>query len=49
MRVWGKNGKTWLEIVAGGSAKTKASMALATERSGHPFATLTPTVGACGL
>jgi hypothetical protein len=49
MRVWGKDGMTWPNIVAGGSAKTKASMAHTTERLGHPFATVTLTVGAHGL
>ena len=49
MRVRGKDGMTWPDIVAGGSVETKASVALATERSGHPFATLMPTVGARGL
>jgi hypothetical protein len=36
-------------IVAGGSTETKASVASATEHLGHPFATVTPTVGARGL
>jgi hypothetical protein len=49
MRVWGNDGMTWPDIVAGGNAKTKASMALAAEHLGHPFATLMPTVGARGL
>jgi hypothetical protein len=46
MREWGKDGMTWPNIVAGGSTKNNASVALATERSGHPFATVMPTVGA---
>ncbi len=49
MRVWGKDGMTWPNIIAGGSAETKASVALATERLGHPFATVMLTVGARGL
>jgi hypothetical protein len=49
MRVWGKVGMTWPDIVAGGSTETKASVALATEHSGHPLATVMLTVGARGL
>ncbi len=49
MRVWGKDGMTRPDIVAGESAEIKASLALATEHSGHPFATMMPTVGARGL
>jgi hypothetical protein len=49
MRVWGKDGMTWPHNVAGGSVGTKAIVALATERSGHLFATVMPTVGARGL
>jgi hypothetical protein len=49
MRVWGKDGMTWPDIVAGGSAKTEARGRLATECSGHPFATVMLTVGAGGL
>ena len=49
MRVWGKDSMTWTNIIAEGSAETNASVAVATERSGHPFATVTPTVGARGL
>jgi hypothetical protein len=49
MRVWGRDGMTWPDIIAGGSAETKASVALATECSGHPFAMVMPTVGARGL
>jgi hypothetical protein len=49
MRVWGKDGMTWPNIVAGRRAEIKASVALVTERLGHPFATVMPTVGACGL
>jgi hypothetical protein len=49
MRVWGKDGMTWSNIVAGGSTETKASAALAAEHFGHPFATVMPTVGARGL
>jgi hypothetical protein len=49
MKVWGKDGMAWPDIVAGGSAEMKARVALATEYSGHPFATVTPTVGARGL
>ncbi len=48
-RVWGKDGMTWPNIVAGGSTETKASMAFAIEHSGHPLVTLTPTVSARGL
>jgi hypothetical protein len=44
MRVWGKAGMTWPNIVAGGSVETEASMALATEHSGHLFATVMPMV-----
>ncbi len=48
MRVWGEDGMTWPNIVAGGSAE-EASVVLATERLGHLFATVTPTVSARGL
>jgi hypothetical protein len=37
---------TWPNIVAGGSTETEASVALVTEHSGHPFATVTLMVGA---
>jgi hypothetical protein len=43
------NGMTWPNIIVRGSAETKASMAFATEHSGHPFATVMLTVGARGL
>ena len=36
-------------MAAGGRDGTKARVVLATDFSGRPFATLTPTVGACGL
>jgi hypothetical protein len=36
-------------MAAGGREETEASVALATYFSGRPFATRTPTVGACGL
>jgi hypothetical protein len=49
MRVWGKDGMTWPDIIAGRSLEMDASLALATKRSGHPFATKMPTVGARGL
>jgi hypothetical protein len=45
MRVWGKDGMTWLDIVAGGRAEMEARVALATE-PGHLFATVKLTVGA---
>jgi hypothetical protein len=49
MRVWGKEGMTWPDIVDGGSAGMEASVALATECSGHPLATVMLTFGARGL
>jgi hypothetical protein len=49
MRVWGKDRMTWPDIIAGGSAKMEARVGLATECSGHPFATMTPKVGARGF
>ena len=49
IRVWGKEGITWPCMAAGGRDGTKACVALATDFSGRPFATLTPMVGACGL
>jgi hypothetical protein len=49
MRVWGKDGMTWPESVAGGSTEMEARVALATECSAHPFAIVRPTVGARGL
>jgi hypothetical protein len=49
MKVWGKDGMTWPNIVAGGNTEIEARVALATECSGHPFATVMPTVGARGL
>ncbi len=49
MRVWGKEGMTWPCMAAEGREGTKASVALATDLSGSPFATLTQTVGDCGL
>jgi hypothetical protein len=48
IRVWGEDGMTWPDIVARGSVETKASMALATERSGPSFATVMPTVSQRG-
>jgi hypothetical protein len=45
----GKDGMTWPNIVAGGRAETEARLALVTEHSGHPFATVTLMVGARGL
>jgi hypothetical protein len=49
MRAWRNNGMTWPDIVDGESAETEATMALATENSGHLFATVMPTVRARGL
>jgi hypothetical protein len=49
MRVWGKEGITWPCIAAGGRDGTEARVALATDLSGRPFATQTPTEGAFGL
>jgi hypothetical protein len=48
-RVWEKDGMTWPDIIAGGSVEMEARVALAMECSGHPFATVTPTVEARGL
>jgi hypothetical protein len=45
-------GERWHDmsnIVARGSVETKAIVALATGRLGHPFATVTLTVGAHGF
>jgi hypothetical protein len=44
-----ENGMTCPNIAARGSEGTEASVALATERSGRPLATRTPTGGAWGL
>ncbi len=49
MRVWGKEGITCPCIAAGGRDGAEASIALATDRTGRPFATRTPTEGAVGL
>jgi hypothetical protein len=49
IRVLGKEGITWPCVAEGGRDGTKASVALATDFSGRPFATLMPMVGACGL
>jgi hypothetical protein len=49
MRVWGKEGMTWPDIIDGGSVGMEARVALGTECLGHPLATMTLTVGACGL
>ncbi len=49
MRVWGKGGMTWPNIIAGGSLETNASVAFATKHSEHPFATMPLMVGARGL
>ncbi len=49
MRVWGKEGMTWPDIVDGGSVETEARVALATEYSEHPLVTVMLTVGARGL
>jgi hypothetical protein len=49
MRVWGKEGITWPNIVDWGSAGTDARVALATECLGHLLATVMLTVGAGGL
>ncbi len=46
MRVWGKEGITWPCIAAGGRDGTEASVALATDLLGKPFATWTPMEGA---
>jgi hypothetical protein len=39
---------TWPDIIAEGSAEIDTRVALATEISGHPVATVMPTVGARG-
>jgi hypothetical protein len=49
MRVWGKLGMTCPNKAAGGRAVVDARVALATEHSGQPLGTQTPTVGAWGL
>ncbi len=49
MRVWGKDGMTWPDIIDGGSVETEVRVALATECLGHPLATVMLTVGARGL
>ncbi len=49
MRVWGKEGITCPCIAAVGRDGAEASVALATDRTGRPFATRTPTEGAVGL
>jgi hypothetical protein len=49
MRLWGKEGMTWPNIIDGGSAETDARVALASERLGHLLATVMLTVGARGL
>ncbi len=49
MRVWGKEGMTWPNIIDGGSAGTEARVALAMECLGHLLATVMLTVGARGL
>ncbi len=49
MRVRGKEGMTWPNIVDGGSAGTEARVALATECLGHLLATVMLTVGARGF
>jgi hypothetical protein len=49
MRVWGKDGMTWPDIVDGGSAETDARVALAMECLGSPLATVMLTVEAHGL
>ena len=49
IRVWGKEGMTWPNIVDEGIAGTDARVALAMECLGHLLATATLTVGACGL
>jgi hypothetical protein len=46
MREWGKEGITWPRIAEGGRDGADARVALATDLSGRPFATRTPTVGA---
>ena len=46
MRVWGKEGITCPCIASAGRDGTDASVALATDFSGRPFATRTPIVGA---
>jgi hypothetical protein len=45
IRVWVKDGITWLCMAAGSSDGTNASIALGMELLGSPFATRTPTVG----
>jgi hypothetical protein len=49
MRVWGKEGMTWPNIVDGGSAGTDARVALAMECLRHPLATVMLTVETRGL
>jgi hypothetical protein len=49
MRVWGKEGMTWPDIVDGGSAEMEARVALAMDCLGHLLATVTLTVGARAL
>jgi hypothetical protein len=46
MRVWWKDGMTCPRINAGGRDGAEARVALATDFSGRPFATRTPTEGA---
>ena len=47
--VWGKEGITCPCIAAGGRDGAEAGVALATDRTGRPFATRTPMEGAVGL
>jgi hypothetical protein len=49
MRVWGNEGITCPCIAAGGRDGAEASIALATDCTGRPFATRTTTEGAVGL
>jgi hypothetical protein len=49
MRVWGKEGMTWPDIVDKGSVGTEDRVVLATECLGHPLATVMLTVRARGL
>ncbi len=49
IRVWGKEGMTWPNIIDGGSVGMDARVALAMECLGYPLATVMLTVGAHGL
>ncbi len=49
MRMWGKEGITCPCIATEGRDGVEASVALATDLTGRPFATRTPTAGADGF